>query len=85
VEAVTADGGELLTPHLQNFIDCIRTRQTPAADAALGLASSALCHWGNAAYRLGREVSLRETAHDAALEALINPPLRSGWTLPKIG
>lgn len=80
-ESLTADGHELLTPHLRNFIDCVKTRQSPAADLPTGLASSALCHWGNAAYRLGREVRPTDQP-DADLQALVYPPGRPGWMLP---
>ena len=55
-ENVTADASDLQAAHLKNFVDCIRTRQTPAADLSIGNAASTLCHLGNIAYRLGREV-----------------------------
>lgn len=55
-EVVAADASDLLTSHVANFIDCIRSRKPPAADLATGLASGALCHWGNMSYRAGHEV-----------------------------
>lgn len=55
-EVVAANGADQLTAHLQNFVDCVRSRQSPTADLATGLASGALCHWGNAAYRQGCEI-----------------------------
>jgi len=78
---LTANGGDLLRPHLENFIDCIRTRQTPAADLATGIASSALCHYGNAAYRLGRELRISELGQDPAAKIVLDPPARAGWKL----
>ena len=39
--------------HLQNFIECIRSRQLPAADVAVGHASTLLCHLANASWRAG--------------------------------
>ncbi len=48
--------GDFLTPHLQDFLDCVRTRQQPACDLKAGRVSSALCHLGNIAYRLGRSI-----------------------------
>jgi len=55
-ENVTSDASDLLTAHLRNFVDCIRSRKTPAADLRIGNVSSAICHLGNIAYRLGREI-----------------------------
>jgi predicted dehydrogenase len=56
-ETVTADASDLLAAHLRNFIDCVRSRQAPAASLEVGVAASNLCHLGNAAYRLGRELT----------------------------
>ncbi len=55
-EAIVADASDLQTAHLQNFIDCVRSRETPVADVNVGVAACNLCHWGNTAYRLGREL-----------------------------
>lgn len=57
-EVVAADASDLLRTHLVNFTDCIRTRRTPVADLTTGVASGALCHWGNAAYRAGHELRI---------------------------
>jgi predicted dehydrogenase len=42
------------TPHYQNFLDCIRENRRPNADIEEGHKSTALCHLGNIALRLGR-------------------------------
>ena len=55
-ENVTAEASELQSAHLRNFLDCVKSRQSPHADLMVGNAASALCHLGNAAYRLGREI-----------------------------
>ena len=55
-ENVTAEVFELQSAHLRNFLDCVKSRQSPDADLMVGNAASALCHLGNAAYRLGREI-----------------------------
>jgi predicted dehydrogenase len=39
------------TAHLTNWLDCIRTRKTPNADAVTGHYSSMACHIVNRAYR----------------------------------
>ena len=51
----SAPASPLLEPHLADFLSAVRTRQSPAADLAIGCTSSALCHLGNEAYRTGRE------------------------------
>ena len=55
-ENVTADATDLQSTHLRNFVDCVRSRQTPVADLAVGHVASSLCHLGNIAYRVGREL-----------------------------
>lgn len=55
-DVVAADASDLLTTHVSNFVDCVRNRQSPTATLETGLASAALCHWGNAAYRAGHEL-----------------------------
>ncbi len=47
---------ELDRQHLENFIDCIRTRQTPACPLSTAIVSTGLCHLGNIAYRVNREI-----------------------------
>lgn len=44
----TPNGGLL---HLQNWIDCIRSRKTPNAPAEAGVSAAAAAHLGNIAYR----------------------------------
>lgn len=57
-EAQASGSGDLLTAHLRNFIDCVKTRQQPACSIATGHESAALCHLGNQAYRLGRTLQI---------------------------
>jgi predicted dehydrogenase len=40
--------------HHQNFLDCVRSRQTPIADVEIGHRTSTLCHLGNIAMLLKR-------------------------------
>ena len=39
--------------HLQNFLDCVQSRQTPIADVAIGASSVIACHLMNFAYHYG--------------------------------
>lgn len=52
-------------PHHRNFIRCIRSGQSPNADIEIGHLSSSLCHLGNIACRVGRQL-----AFDAATEQI---------------
>ncbi len=42
-ESLTSDGSEQLTPHLADFIDCVKTRRTPIADLETGIVSAEWC------------------------------------------
>ena len=76
--------------HIQNFIDCVKSRKKPNADLeTVGHPSSILCHAGNLAWRLGRQVELdlqTETfVGDEEANALrTRPEYRAPWTLPTV-
>lgn len=50
------------TPHLQNFLDCIRSGAKPHADVDDARKSTLLCHLGNIAYRTGGAVDCDPTS-----------------------
>ena len=76
--------------HIQNFIDCVKSRKKPNADLeTVGHPSSILCHSGNLAWRLGRQVELdleTETfVDDEEANALrTRPQYRLPWSLPEV-
>jgi hypothetical protein len=84
-ENLTADATELQPAHLRNFIDCVRTRRAPAADIETGHNSSALCHLGNIAWRLGREVIFdpeeMNFGWDGEANALLACEHRASWSI----
>ncbi|MDR3636633.1 MAG: Gfo/Idh/MocA family oxidoreductase [Isosphaeraceae bacterium] len=53
--------------HVQNFLDCVHSRNKPNADIEIGHLSTRLCHLGNIAYRVGRKLTF-----DGAREAFVN-------------
>jgi predicted dehydrogenase len=69
--------------HVRNFLDCIRSRQTPVSDLESGHRVAALCHLANASLRLGRSLqwdAARETVRsDDEAAALLDRPYRSPW------
>ena len=42
--------------HVQNWVDCIKSRARPAADVAIGHRSITVCHLGNIARWTGRKL-----------------------------
>ncbi len=84
----TGDNDE--AAHVQNFVDCIKSRKRPNADLeTVGHPSSLLCHMGNVASRIGRKL-----VFDAKTETFINdaeanalrtrPEYRKPWVLPEV-
>src|SRR6185436_16946903 len=51
-----ASSGDMHLLHVQNFIDCMRSRKRPNSDVEIGHNSMIACHLGNIAQRLGRQV-----------------------------
>ncbi len=90
--AVLAEGtgGSDEAEHVQNFLDCIKTRQRPNADLeTVGHPSSLLCHMGNVASRVGRKLVFDAKAetfvNDAEANALrTRPEYRKPWILPEV-
>ncbi|MEO1997433.1 MAG: gfo/Idh/MocA family oxidoreductase, partial [Planctomycetaceae bacterium] len=77
-------------PHVQDFVDCIKSRQKPKCDLeTVGHRASVLCHAGNISARLGRSLELNEQDEtfvgDAEANALrTRPEYRRPWVLPKV-
>jgi predicted dehydrogenase len=81
--AEASDTGRLTDgPHLQNFLDCVRSGGRPNADVEEGHKSTRLCHLGNIAFRTGGTI-----VFDAATETIKDDPeanklLRRGYRTP---
>jgi predicted dehydrogenase len=87
-ETIASDTSEQTIAHLRNFIDCVKSRSRPTADIEIGHISSALCHLGNIAYRVGHEVAFDPTSAsfgaDSDANALLSRAPRSPWNLPTV-
>lgn len=90
VQEVKGDFGGETNLHVQNFLDCVRTRSRPNADLeTVGHHSSLLCHLGNAAWRAGRTVRFDPKTYtcigdEQANVYLSRPEYRKPWNLPPL-
>jgi predicted dehydrogenase len=57
-KAPTGQGDTLTQSHVQNFLECLRTRQRPNGDVAIGHRSALASHLGNIAYVEKRRIVL---------------------------
>ncbi len=71
--------------HHDNWLQCIRTRNKPICDVAIGCSSIIVCHLGNTAYRLKRPLKWDPDAEhyvdDDEANRTLKRPMRSPWTL----
>ncbi len=69
--------------HKQDFLDCIKSRKQPVANAEVGHRSSSVCHLGNISMLLGRPVKWdprkEKFINDAAADQMITRPMRAPW------
>ena len=84
----TPNGAGESIPHIANFLECVRTRQKPAADAETGHRATTLCHLINICRKLGRKLNWDPKAEkfvqDDTANQLLSRPRRAGYELPLI-
>ena len=72
--------------HLQNWIDCIRTRQRPTANVEIGHRSISVCHLANITRWVGRRLKwdpVQEVfLNDDEANRFADRPRRKGYELP---
>ena len=87
-EVVNKDGVGGDAPHIEDFLNAIRTSTRPAADIEDGHKSTMLCHLGNIAWRTGRTINLDPKTHTIANDPdamkLWGREYEKGWT-PAVG
>jgi len=76
-------------PHFKNFLDCVRTREQPHANAEVGHRATTICHLANICRQLGRKLHWDPKAerfvNDEEANGLISRPRRAGYELPEVG
>jgi len=85
-EEYKADGQYHIN-HVRNFIDCVKTRQKPAADIEIGHRACIYTHLGNISYRTGRRLvydpATESILDDPEATAMLTPFYREPYMLPK--
>jgi predicted dehydrogenase len=75
--------------HMQDWLDCMKSRKPPLADVETGHRSISVCHLVNITRQLGRKLEWDPEAerflHDAEADDLLDRPRRKGYELPEIG
>ena len=71
--------------HVENFVDCMRSRERPNADVEIGHNSMIACHLGNIAFRVDRRVEWdpdgEKVVGDCEAARLVKQEYRSPWKL----
>jgi predicted dehydrogenase len=74
--------------HMQNWLDCIRSRKLPAADVEIGHRSISVCHLANIARNVGRPLhwdpAREEFEGDDQANSYLERPRRKGFELPAV-
>ena len=76
---------ETKSPHHDNWLNCIASRERPICDVEVGHRSATVCHLGNIATRLQRELNWdpvkEEFVGDDQANQFVGKPMRAPWHL----
>ena len=81
-----ANGPKGQPEHIYNFLDCIRTREQPVANAEVAHLSCGLVHLGEIAYRVRRVLDFDPQSEvfvdDPEADKLLTKQYREPWGMP---
>ncbi len=81
-----SDGPRGHPEHMYNFLDCVRSRKQPAANAEVAHLSCGLTHLGEIAYRIGRVLHFdpdrEKFIGDAEADKMLTKEYREPWSVP---
>ena len=60
--------------HVSDFLNCVKTRETPSADIGIGHRSATVCHLGNIAVRSGKNIQW-----DPKTESIVGDQNAANW------
>lgn len=86
-DAEEADGfdGDVTTQHIRNFLDCMKSRETPNSDIESGHRSTSFSHLANIALaveaRIEWDAENERCVGNEAANALLHYPYRQPWSL----
>lgn len=88
VPAQSRSGSGGLDEHTLNFVECMKSREQPACDVAIGANTAVVAHMGNIAFKTGRKVywdeASRSFVNDDEANKLMSVTYRGPWKLPEI-
>jgi predicted dehydrogenase len=82
----TLRGGAGMPEHVNDFLDCVRSRKEPHAPAELAHLTCSLVHLGEVAYRVGRVLRFDPASErilgDDEANAMLTKEYRKPWGMP---
>ena len=80
------DSGDPRPAHVRNFLDCVKSRQTPVTNLEVGHFVTSVAHLGNIAYRTGEKITWDPAKEcitgSPRADALVGTEYRAPWRLP---
>ncbi len=94
-EPVSSGSSDQHWPHVQNFLECVKTREKTHSDIESMHETTLCCHLANISLKVGRKIywdpkreqCYRDPQHktpDSDANALLSREYRKPWSLPKI-
>jgi predicted dehydrogenase len=85
IEIPAIPGAQANISHVNNFFDCVKSRQTPVADISIGHRSATVCHLGNIAVRTKKKINwdpqTETIVGDAEASQWLTKEYRQPWSL----